>query len=395
MKITSVEIVPINQDHKGKLIFSSGPTPAYNAFILVRIKTDEGFEGIGSGCSFTPPPLLARGCSRESALYILKDLSSILIGKDPMRLSLLIEQLERAIGGWFTENWYLLSHIDMALYDLKAKILNIPVYELLGGAQREQIDSEWIQSFSPTPEEAAEEVKRYVDAGFKAIKLHVNNDVVNAEARVKAVRKQIGDDIPLAIDMGMMYTAMDAARLLNKLDSEYNLNFAEQPLHPYDLNGMLKLRQQTAVPLTADHSGMSLSQAYENMKLNVFDNFHCMFGRVGGFSRSVKYADMMETAKLSYQICNEAATIGGTAAAHLAVTRKDRGKFHDELALYLYVHGTTDTKSIEDDIVKEQSLVIENGTLQCLPKGPGLGLELDEDMVKRFTAPGWEPIVVS
>ena len=392
MKITSVEIIPINQRHKGKLIFSTGPTPAPNDFIIVKIKTDEGFEGIGSSVSFSDAPLLAQGCSREGAMYLLKEMSKILIGKDPMQLSFLIESLERSVTGWYNENFYILSHFDHALYDLKGKILGVPVYDLLGGLQREQIPLEWIQSFLPTPEEGAEEAKRYLDAGFKAVKVHVNNNPVNAEARVKAVRKLIGYDVPMAIDMGMAYNAMDAARLLKHLDSEYKLNFAEQPLHPYDHDGMKRLRSQCDVPLTADHSGMSLMQAYEYMKLNVFDNFHCNMTRVGGISRSVKYIDMMETARLNYQITSQGNTIAATAAAHVAVTRRER-RYFDELGLYLYLHGTVDTKSIKDDIVKESAMVIENGVLYA-PKGPGFGLELDDDMMKKYAAPGIEPIVV-
>jgi len=393
MKITSVEIIPVNQEHKGRLIFSSGPTPAPGEFIIVKIKTDEGFEGIGSAYSFPPAPLLASGCSRAGAMGLMRDLATILIGKDPMQLSYIMDTLERAIGGWYTENWYILSHIDHALYDLKGKILGVPVYELLGGLQRKEIPLEWIQSFLPTPEEVAEEAKRYIDEGYKSVKVHVNNDPVNAEARVSAVRKAIGYDIPLAIDMGMAYTAMDAARLLKKLDSEYKLNFAEQPLHPYDINGMIELRRHCDVPLTADHAGMSLTQAFEYMKLNVFDSFHCLLTRVGGFARSVKFADMMETARLNYQICNQGNTIAGTAAAHFAVSRKERPRYYDELGLYLYLHGTVDTKSIRDDIVKEQAMVIEKGVLYA-PKGPGLGLELDDEMMKRYAAPGVETIVV-
>ncbi|MCL1896101.1 MAG: mandelate racemase/muconate lactonizing enzyme family protein [Clostridiales bacterium] len=393
MKITSVEIIPIDQPHKGRLIFSSGPTPAPNEFIILRINTDEGVSGIGSAYSFPSAPLLASGCSRNGAVHLMRELATILIGKNPMQLSFILESLERAIGGWWTENWYILSNFDHALYDLKARILGLPIYELLGGLQRERIELEWIQSFLPTPEEVAEEAKRYLDAGFKSVKVHVNNDPVNAEARVKATRKLIGDDIPLAIDMGMAYTAMDAARLLERLDGEYGLNFAEQPLHPYDMNGMVSLRSKCKVPLTADHAGMTLQQAFEYIKLNVFDSFHCLLTRVGGFARAVKYADMMETARLNYQICNQGNTLAGTAAAHFAVSRKPRPRYYDELGLYLYLHGTTDTKSITDDIVKEQAVAIEDGVLHA-PKGPGLGLELDEEMIKRYAAPDIDPVIV-
>jgi L-alanine-DL-glutamate epimerase-like enolase superfamily enzyme len=130
------------------------------------------------------------------------------------------------------------------------------------------------------------------------------------------------------------------------------------------------------------------------MKLDVFDNFHCFMTRVGGIGRAQRYCDMLETARLGYQICNGDNSIAGAAAAHFAVSRGDRGgRYYDELALYLYLHGTLDTKSITDDIIVEPAAVIENGVIYA-PKGPGLGFELDEDMVKRYAAPGLSTIIV-
>jgi len=394
MKITSVEIVPIEQKHKGQFIVSTGPTNAPDDFILVRIKTDEGFEGIGSSYSFPRKPLLMSGCTRDGAMNLMRDMASLLIGQNPMQLSQILGTLEKAISGFFTENWYILSHFDHALYDLKGRIMNVPVYELLGGLRRESIPLEFIVSFLPTTEEIAELSKRVIDEGYKSVKVHVNNDFENTKARVKAVRKAVGGDIPIAIDMGMRYTAIDAARTLEYLDKEYGLNFAEQPLFPYDMSGHQLLRSKTNVPLTADHSAMSLSQAYEHIKLNNFDSYHCLLTRVGGIGRAAKYCDMLETAQLNYQICNMDNSIAGAAAAHFAVSRSDRGgRFYDELPVYLYLHGTLDTASITDDIVKEQAAVIKKGVLYA-PKGPGLGLELDEEMVKRYIAPDVETIVV-
>jgi len=394
MKITSVEIIPINQKHKGRLIFSAGPTPASDDFIVLKIKTDEGIEGIGSALAFTHVPHLLVGCTREGAMHLMKDLASILIGQDPLRLSHNLGLLEKAISGYFTENWYILSYFDHALYDLKGKALNLPVYELLGGIRRESVPLEHIVSFLPTPEEVGEEAKRAVDHGFKSVKVHINNNIEDAKARVKATRKALGDDVPIAVDMGMCFSAPDAARLLEYLDKEYKLNFAEQALHTYDVAGHQVLRSMTKVPLTGDQSGMSIQQMYEYMKLNVFDNFHCLLTRIGGIGRAVKYCDMLETAHLNYQICNMDNSIGAAAAAHFAVSRTDRGgRYHDEAGLYLYLHGTYDTASITDDIVKESAMVIENGTLH-VPKGPGLGIELDEEMMKRYAAPGLDPIIV-
>jgi L-alanine-DL-glutamate epimerase-like enolase superfamily enzyme len=103
---------------------------------------------------------------------------------------------------------------------------------------------------------------------------------------------------------------------------------------------------------------------------------------------------MLETARLNYQICNMDNSIAGAAAAHFAVSRSDRGgRYYDELSLYLYLHGTYDTKSIKDDIIKEQAAVIEKGVLY-VPKGPGLGVEPDEEMLRRCAAPGLNKIIV-
>ena len=393
MKITSVEIVPIDQKHKGNLIFSTGPR-ASDEFILVRVKTDEGYEGIGSAYAFPPAPLLSSGCTREGAMHLMKDLAGFLIGRDPMQLSDILGSIEKAINGWYTENYYILSHFDHALYDLKGKILNLPVYELLGGLRRSEIPCEWILSYLPTPEEAAEEAKRVVAEGFKAVKLHVNGDQKAAEARIKAVRDAIGYDIPLGLDMGMQYKAPDAARFLQRMDAKYGINFAEQPLRPYDVDGHKFLRSRTDVPLTADHSGMSLEQSYNFMKLFAFDAYHCLLTRVGGLDRARRLCDMLETAQLGYQVCNVDNSIAAAAAAHFAVSRSDRGgRFFDELAIYLYLHGTYNTADIKDDILKEQPMEIKNGVLYA-PKGPGLGFELDEDMVEKYKTPGLDTIVV-
>lgn len=393
MKITSVEIIPIDQKHKGRMIFSTGPS-ASDEFIVVRIKTDEGLEGVGSAYAFPPSPLLSSGCTREGAMHLMKDLAGLLIGEDPLRLNYLLGKMERAISGFFTENWYILAHFDHALYDLKGKILGVPVYELLGGIRREEIPLEYILSFLPTPEEVAEEAKKVIDIGYRAVKVHVNKNTKDAEARVKAVREAIGPDVPMSIDMGMGYTAPDAARTLERLDKSYDLNFAEQPLFPYDVAGHQWLRAHTTVPLTADHSGMSLTQTYEYAKLNAFDSYHCLITRVGGIGRAARFCDMLETANLQYQICNMDNSIAGAAAAHFAVSRSDRGgRYYDELSLYLYLHGTYGTEGITDDIVKEQAMVIKNGTLYA-PKGPGLGIELDEEMLAHYAAPGLNKIIV-
>lgn len=392
MKITAIEIIALDQPHKGRLIFATGPTPAANNFILMKIHTDAGITGIGSSYSFPDAPLLKSGVSREGAMVLMKDLGRLLIGEDPRRTHHLLNKLESSISGWYSENWYVLGTLDCALYDLKGKILGVPVYELLGGIQRERIPLEHIQSFLPTPEEAAEEARRYIDAGFKSLKLHVNADPVNALARFRAAREALGPDIAIGVDMGMAYNRTDALRLIHQLN-EHDLNFVEQPLQAYDVEGHVLLRRQSPVPIIADHGAMSVAEAYASIRTGAYDGAHCLVCRVGGVHRAVKWADLMDLSFSEYQICNQGNTIAAAIGAHFAVSRRKSARFNDELGLFLYLHGTTDTASITDDIVTSTGFVIEDGHLHS-PAGPGLGLELDEAMVARYASRDLAPILV-
>lgn len=393
MKITSIEIIALDQPHKGRLIFATGPTPAANNFILMKIHTDEGITGIGSSYSFPDAPLLKSGVSREGAMVLMKDLAGLLIGEDPRRTHHLLNKLETSINGWYSENWYVLGTFDCALYDLKGKILGVPVYELLGGIQRENIPLEHIQSFLPTPEEAAAEAKSYIDAGFRSLKLHVNADPVNALARFRAAREALGPDVQIGVDMGMAYNRTDALRLIHRLN-EYDLNFVEQPLQAYDVDGHVLLRQQSPVPIIADHGAMSVGEAWSSIRAGAYDGAHCLICRVGGVHRAVKWADLMDLSFSEYQICNQGNTIAAAIGAHFAVTRKKSARFNDELGLFLYLHGTTDTASITDDIVTSTGFTIENGVLHS-PTGPGLGIELNDQMVHRYASERFGQITVN
>jgi L-alanine-DL-glutamate epimerase-like enolase superfamily enzyme len=390
VKITAIEIIALDQPHKGRLIFSTGPTPATNNFILMKIHTDEGLVGVGSSYSYPDSPLLKSGLSREGAMVLMKDMAQMLIGQDPLRTHHLLNKLETSIDGWYGENWYVLGTFDCALYDVKGKILGVPIYELLGGIQRDRIALEHIQSFLPTPEEAAAEAKRYIDAGFKSIKLHVNSDPRNALARFRAAREVLGADIPIGVDMGMAYSRTGALKLINALN-EYDLNFVEQPLPAYDVAGHQMLRQQSPVPIIADHGAMSVSEAFSVIKAGAYDGAHCLICRVGGLHRAVKWADLMDVSFTEYQICNQGNTIAAAIGAHFSVSRKKNDRFNDELGLFLYLHDTTDTRSITDDILTSSGFVIENGYLHS-PTGPGLGVELDEKMVSRYASNAFPPI---
>ena len=101
------------------------------SYIIFKITTDEGIDGVGSSIGF--PKM---GLNRESAMAKMKSIASgLLLGQDPLNTEAILSRLDVILPG----NWRIKAHIDYALYDLKGKILNLPVYQLLGGLSREQI----------------------------------------------------------------------------------------------------------------------------------------------------------------------------------------------------------------------------------------------------------------
>jgi L-alanine-DL-glutamate epimerase-like enolase superfamily enzyme len=382
MKINKVEIIPIDIPQHTPFRVSSGGSTTSN-FIILKILTDEGLEGIGSSKSFG-----GMNPSRESAMLIMKDIASgILLGQDPLNTDLLLRQVEAKVF----ENWSILAHFDYALYDLKGKILNVPVYQLLGGLCREKIPLEWIIILDE-PEAQAEIALKYLRAGFHSFKLHVGDDTKMAVKRFRTVREAIGPDIPIGIDMSGVYGVHDALRLIEEL-VPYNLHFAEQPLTTYDIDGFVDIKGRTAIPLVGDASARSTVELTNMINRRAADIFHALLGRIGGLRRAVRYTTLVEEANLDYAICVLGTGISHAAGAHFAVSRLKREKILDELGLILYLYGGTETSGIKVDITEEINGKIENGYLYP-PKGPGLGIELNEELVEQYAASGTNKIVV-
>jgi len=383
MKINQVEIIPLDIPFKMPFRVSYGAVVPGN-FVVVKVSTDEGVVGIGNSQGFTR----GSGQTRESAMALMKEVASaVLLGQDPLNTDRLLSQVEGILAG----SLHILAHFDYALYDLKGKILNTPVYQLLGGVSREKIPLEWIVMMDD-PEVQAEVAQKYIQAGFQSIKLHVGPEPKLAMKRFRTVREAIGPDVPLSVDMAGVYAPFDAVRLIEEF-AQYGINFAEDPAPPGNVDALLAVKSGTKVPLVADRTLRSIADARELTQRRAADGFHLLMGKVGGLRKASKLSTVIEAADLNYQICALGTGIEHAAGAHLAVSRLKGDRFLDELSLIFYLHGGMETKDITTDVTKEMNGKIEKGYLYP-PKGPGLGVELNEDMVKRYAASGVSTIMV-
>ncbi len=380
MKISRVEIIPVDIPYKTPFRVSYGGVTS-GSYIILRILTDEGVDGIGSSIGFGKI-----GLTRESAMAQMKSIASgLLLGRDPLNTEAILSRLDVVLPG----SWRIKAHIDYALYDLQGKILNVPVYQLLGGLCREKIPLEWIVMMDE-PEVQAEMAVKYIDAGFHSIKMHVGGEPGLALKRFRTVREAVGPDIPIAIDISSTagtpshWNAHDALRLIQELD-KYDLHYAEQPVTTHDIDGFKAIKSRTTVPLAADASADSVGDAYHVIKQEAADIFHALMGRIGGIRKTLQFTNLVDTANLDYAICVLGNGIEHAAGAHFAVSRAKRGRILDELGLIFYLYGGTETKEITTDVTKEINGKIEKGYLYP-PKGPGLGIELNQEMVDRYRA---------
>ena len=388
MKINRIEIIPITVPLTQPIRQTFNPAPRTSGnFIILKIGTDEGFEGIGGGA------VLYSGYTmdnQESVMAKLKELGkNVLMGSDPMKTEMILNKVDVALRA----NSVTKAHVDYALYDLKGKILNVPVYDLLGGLARDTMPTEWILTLD-TPEKQAETALKYLAAGFTSVKLKPGVDINMAVKRFRTVREAVGADVEIAIDLDGILNAHDSLRLIKALEP-YNLHYAEQPVTKHDIRGFVNVRSKTDVPIVADESCWSIDELIALINANACDMCHLALDRIGGFRKAMQFRNILDAFHIDYAMCTyNSPGLNHAALTHFACTCSKRGPIIDELGTILMFTGGTGTDNIiNPDITEEINAPIVNGIVQA-PKGPGLGVKLNEALVHKYTSDGLSAIVI-
>jgi len=386
MKITKVEIIPITVPYRFPIVHAFGGRSSGN-YVIVRVTTDDGTVGIGSGAVLFP---LHSGESIDSALSNISYVAaSALIGADPFNIEAIMGKINRLLYA----NWLSKAPIDFALHDLKGKILNVPVYQLLGGLCRSKVPLEFIISLGQ-PDEMAEKAKEYQGAGFHGVKIKFSGDEKLDLERFTKVRKAVGDDFRMAVDMNEGYRSAATAVKVTKKITEMGVVFVEQPLPRRDIAGMRFIKERIDVPLAADEGAWSLAEATALVEAKAADLFHTVPSRVGGFTMALKYRSLAEAHGLETCISAYNGTgLEHAASSHfIAATNKDETLPEEPIGI-LYLYGGYTTDGISADIIKKTSGRIKDGWLYE-PDGPGLGVELHEENIQKYIPPDKRPLTV-
>jgi L-alanine-DL-glutamate epimerase-like enolase superfamily enzyme len=388
MKITKIECIPVYIKYKrpsqmgGRVIPASEP-------VIVKIYTDEGITGIAEA-GHTSLGYIGEG--QDSLMGIVNGLfgPQILLGENPMNIEKLVTKMDRMTK----HNNQAITAIDFALHDIVGKKLGVPVYQLLGGLCNEKIPLGMVVGYGP-PDWVAEKAMEVKKAGFRSIKLKISGgDTAKDVENIKAVREAVGYDIKVGMDANGGWDYYQALEALKKME-KYDLFMFEQPVPYWDIDSLARLRQKTNIPIAADESATELSHVMQIIQKNAADVLFIKVARVGGLWKSLKWLAIARAANIPVMCgCLTGSGFEAAAQAHLIAACEWMGHIEHENNGPLHLHNVYDTVTteIKDDLAVKLPRY-EKGYLYP-PSGPGLGMELNEDLVKTIITPGKKPTII-
>ncbi|MBT4644115.1 MAG: mandelate racemase/muconate lactonizing enzyme family protein [Deltaproteobacteria bacterium] len=272
--------------------------------LFVEITTDENLTGVGEAWW---------GLSVKPVESVINDaLAPLIIGEDSGRIEYLWQKIFKYGYRYGTEGIFMcgLSGIDLALWDLLGKRLNVPVADLLGGTVRDSMKA--YASLPPLRQKdlLVNEVHRAVEAGFAGVKLHE----VEVEL-VKAAREVVSEDFPLMLDVNGHWTPLQAEENGKKLEA-YGLTWLEEPIWPMqDHQAMIRLRQRVNLKLATGENEYSLKAFDGLMQSQAVDFIQPEITKIGGLSIARKISALSDLHNVA--ICPHSFRTGPAAYANV------------------------------------------------------------------------------
>ena len=371
--------------------FDPGMTSSAQDSLIVVIHTDGGVSGFGESDA---NPWMMKSCIEAPGTHTMGlSIRDMLMGQDPFKIGEIWEKLYlgTAMNGRRGIVIHAMGAIEMALWDLCGKAIGLPIHALLGGATRDRITP--YASLQP----AGHSYEHYRDAlvesalkakalGFRAIKSEVTMNGPYAHGGmheswdrhtdvVAAVRKAVGPEMTLMIDV--QYLWQDAASCLSIVKdwAEFDIYFLETPVWSDNVHEMAKLAAEAPMKIAFGEWLATRYEFEELIEIGKVDVVQPDIGRVGGIGEAKIVCDMAKARdKIIVPHCWKTG-VSISATAHLAFVTN-----HCSFIEYLPANLCVET--LRRELVHEE-LALENGTIP-LPTKPGLGVEIDWDVLRRF-----------
>ena len=368
--------------------------------IVVKVETDQpGLYGVGCATF--------RQRARAVATAISEYLDDFCKGKDVNNIE---DIWQTAYVSSYWRNGPVLNNalsgLDQALWDIKGKMAGMPVYQLLGGKCRFAVDT-YTHASGRTAEETLESVQRYMEQGFRHIRIQLGNygathltgepdykkhgfgmpddNTMNewayasgVEKMFDLVRKKAGEEIELLHDIHERLQPMDAINLIKKLEP-YRPYFIEDPFSPENNGWFELLRRQTSVPIAMGELFNNPHEWLEPMSRRLFDFIRVHISQIGGITPAMKIARLGEwfNVRTAWHGPGDVSPVGHAANAHI------------DLAVWNF--GIQEAPRINDRLreVFPGSPTVENGFM-LVNEQPGLGIDINEKEAAKYPLPKFD-----
>jgi len=376
MKISKITTYVVKQDLDG------GESFAYSQYwynsrtiLLLKMETDSGITGWGE----------AFGPAAVNKTIIDNVYKPLVLGRDPFDYEVIWEELYNKLRdhgqkGVTVES---ISAIDIALWDIMGKSVNLPVYKLLVGAFRERImpyaTGLYRRKCSDIVSELVNEAYTYVETGFRAVKLKVGFGIEEDIAVIKEIRRAVGDKILLMVDANHAYNSNTAIKLARKME-EYDIFWFEEPVPPEDIQGYLEVKAKSRIPIAGGEAEFTRYGFHHLLKERAVDIVQpdcCVTGGITEF-RKIGVLASIHNIQCYPHIWGSAIALQTGIHCAFSLPHFPPSLFPCEMLLEL-----DRTPNVFREKLSGNKLEICNGYVS-VPQDAGLGLDIDEELIERY-----------
>lgn len=302
-------------------------TTAYSVYVTITMS--DGIIGYGEA----PPTHVITGESMDSIRYAINEIiAPQLIGMNILQSEQVFQKLNTAL----VRNTSAKAAVDMAVHDILAKYAGVPLYQFLGG-YRDTLETDFTVSVND-PAEMAEDAERYIKDGFKVLKVKVGiGEIKDDIERIRAIRERVGMTPKLRLDANQGWNAKEAVKAISLMeDAGLSIEFVEQPVSAWDLDGLKYVTDYTYTPIMADESVFSVQDAKQVLKMRATDLINIKLMKSGGIYHAQKINTLAEANGVECMVGSMIETkLGITAAAHFAASQPNIRYFDFDAPLML------------------------------------------------------------
>ena len=312
MQITSVEVSPLNLELQTALTVAYGSYPVLE-YALLKLHTDDGLIGLGEA---SPDPEVT-GETQAIILDGFEQVRELLIGQNPFDIVPILNACMTVIP----DKPAVLAAIDMALYDLMGKALNVPVYQLLGGMSRENIELYPVIPLD-APQVMAAMSKSFTDAGARVLKLKLGSDLQSDLMRMEAIHDAVGSEVALRLDINQGWRDAQTSIATIRQLKTYAIEYIEQPTSANDLAALAAVTAAVDIPIMADESCHTAVDVYKIAESKAADWINIKLMKCGGITQAMKMIAVAEAAGLPCILGSMGeSSIGSAAGLHLSLAQ--------------------------------------------------------------------------